>query len=103
VECRGHVFKMRPKTTSDPAALWLEVRRKASCMMTGVIQLYIIGIEPDGVGGPSQGKVVHEGSARCRDRAAVSICGILATTSSGAAMRRLVVSSRIMERSVGRV
>ncbi len=37
------------------------------------------------------------------DRAAVSICAILATTSSGAAKRWPVISSRIMERFVGRV
>ena len=97
-------LKTRPGTSSSPTALWLGVRRKASCMMARVIQPEIIGIEDVCVGRtcPSRGKGVPCGSVGSGIRAAVSICAILATTSSGAVMIRPVVSSRITERYVGR-
>ena len=94
---------MRPGTPSGPAALWLGVWRKASCMMVGVMQPEII--EDAGVGWTclSHGKGVPGGSVGSGDTAAVSICAILATTSAGAVMSWPVISSRIMERSVGRI
>ena len=73
-------------------------------MMAGVMHSEIIGVNDAGVGWtcPSQGKGAPGGSVGSGDRTAVSICVILATTSSGAVMRRPVVSSRITERFVGR-
>jgi hypothetical protein len=87
---------MRPGTLSGPAALWLGVRRKASCMMAGVIHPEIIGVEADGVGWmyPSQGKGAPGRSVGSGDRAIVSIWVILAIAYSGAVMRRPVVSFR---------
>jgi len=86
---------MRSGTLSGPAALWLGVRRKASCMMAGVIHPEIIGVEADGVGWvcPSQGKGAPGESVGSGDRTTVSIYIILAITSSGAVMRRPVVLS----------
>jgi len=52
---------------------------------------------------PSRGKGAPGRSVGSGDRAAVSVCAILATTSSGAVIRRLVVPSLIMERYVGRI
>jgi len=97
-------LSMRPVTPSGPVALWLGVRRRASYMMVGGIHPEIIGVEAAGVGGmcPSQGKRAPGGSVGSGDRATFSICVILAITSSGAVMRRSVVSSRITERSIGR-
>ncbi len=96
---------MRPGTPSAPDALWLGVRRIASCEMARVIQLEIIGIEDAGVRRtcPNHGKRAPGGSVGSGDRAAVSTCSILATISSGAVMRQSVVSSRVMERSMGRI
>jgi hypothetical protein len=92
---------MRPGTPSGPAASWLGVRCRASCMVAGVIHLEIIGVEAACVGWmcPSQKKEAPGGSVGSRDRATVSICVILAITSCGAVMMRPVVSSRITERS----
>ena len=74
---------MKPGTPFGPVALWLGVRRKAFCMMNRVIQPEIIGVEDDDVGWtcPSEGKGAPVGSMGSRDRAAVSICVILATNS----------------------
>ena len=82
--------------------MWLRVRRKASFITAGVIHPKIIDVEADGVGWPcpSQGKGAPGMSVGSGDRAAVSICVILAITSSGAVMRRPVNSSRITERLV---
>ena len=54
----GMCLRISPGTSSGPAALWLGERRKAFCMMTGVMQPEIIGIEDAGVGRtcPSHGK-----------------------------------------------
>ncbi len=98
-------LRMRPGTPSGPADLWLGVRRNASCMMAGVMQPEIIGIEDAGLGWTclSHGKGAPEGSVGSGDKAAVSICAILATTSAGAVMRWPLILSRIMERFVGRI
>jgi hypothetical protein len=97
-------LSIRSGTPFSPAALWLGVRRSASCMMAIVIHSEIIGVEDAGVGWmcPSQGKGAPGGSVGSGDRAIVSICVILAITSSGVVMRRPVVSSRITDRLVGR-
>jgi hypothetical protein len=73
-------------------------------MTGGVIHPGIIGVEDAGVGWmcPSQEKGAPEGGVGFMDKATVSICVILAITSSGAVMRRPVVSSGVTERSVGR-
>jgi hypothetical protein len=94
---------MKPGTPSGPAALWLGVRRKASCMMIGVVHPKIIGVDVANVGWmcPNQERGAR-GSVGRGDRATVSIYVILATTSSGSVMRRPVVSSRNREISVGR-
>jgi hypothetical protein len=63
-----------------------------------------ISIEEEGVGRTwsSQGKGALVGSVGSGDRATVSISGIFAITYGGEVMRRLVVSSRMMKRYVGR-
>ncbi len=98
-------LKIRPGTPSGPAAFWLGVRRKVSCMMIGVIHPEIIGIEDAGVGRtcPSHGNGAPGGRVGSGEWAAVSNCVILATTLSGAVIRRPVVLSRITKRYVGRL
>ena len=97
-------FSMRPGNPSGTAALLFGMRRIASCMKAGVIHLEIIGVEADGVRWtcPSHGKGAPGGSVGSGDMVIFSICVSLAITSSGAVMRRPVVSSRSTERSVGR-
>ena len=92
-------LRIRPGTLSGPAALWLGVRRNGSCMMVGVMQPEIIGIEDAGVGWMchNHGTGAPGGSVGSGDKAAVSMCAILATTSAGAVMRWPVISSRMME------
>jgi hypothetical protein len=97
-------LRTRPGTPSGPAALWLGVQRKVSCMMAGVIQPEIVGIEDVGVGRAyvSHGKGAPIGGGGSGDRPTFSICVTIATTSSWAVMRMPVVSSRTTERYVGR-
>ena len=96
-------FKTRPGTSSGPAALWLKVRRRASCIIAKVICPEIIGTEKTGVDWtrPSQGNIAPEGKVGFGERATVFICVILVTTSDRVVMSRPAVSSLRIERSMG--
>ncbi len=89
---------------SGPAALLHGVRRKASCMIAGVIHPAIIGAEVVGDGQMCliQGKGAPGRSEGSGERATVSIYASLEINSSGEVMRRSMISSRSSERSVGR-
>jgi len=79
----------------------LGVRRSASCRIAGVI----LGTDDVGVGltRPSQGNSAPGGRVGFGDRASISSCVTLFATLDGVMIRSHVVSSLIIERSVGRV
>ncbi len=97
-------LSIRPGTPFGPAALWDGVRRKASCMMAGVMHPTIIGAESVGTRWMRliQVKGAPGGSEGSGDKATVSKCESLVITSSRAVMRRPAVSSRSIERSLGK-
>ncbi len=46
----GICLRIRPGTPSDPAAFWLGVRRRATCMIAWVLHPMIVDTDDDGIG-----------------------------------------------------
>ena len=69
----GMCFRTRYCNPSGPAALWIRVRRTASCNIAGLICPDIFGTEELGVGWtrPSQGNATLGGNVGSGERATV--------------------------------
>ena len=92
-------------TPSGLTALWFGVRLRTSCIIGVVISPEIIGAEKVKVGRtrPSQGNGAPGGIAGSGERAAISICASLVTTSARLVVRRADILFLRMERSVERM
>jgi hypothetical protein len=100
----GMCFKIMPRTPPGPAALWSGVRRIASCIIIGVMHLDIIEMVCFWLGGiwESHGNYAPSMSEGFSERACVSSFCTCAMISIGSTMRWPMVSSRMIERFVGR-